>query len=125
MTGPSLPEDAYVAALLADLDCDLDQAQGRALSSIFFGGGTPSLFSAQALGRILEGLERRIGFADDIEITLEANPDDLTADKIKDLAGSPVNRLSVGIQSFNAGELMWMNRAHTPAQALDSLESEE
>lgn len=71
---PTLPEQEYVDALLADLDQDLPAAYGRELSSIFFGGGTPSLFSAQALGRLLAGVQQRIPFASDIEITLEANP---------------------------------------------------
>ncbi|MGH8390947.1 MAG: radical SAM protein, partial [Pseudomonas sp.] len=69
-----LPEEEYVDALLADLDQDLHAVYGRELSSIFFGGGTPSLFSAAALGRLLKGVEARIPFAGDIEITLEANP---------------------------------------------------
>ncbi len=71
---PVLPEEEYVDALLADLDQDLHAVYGRELSSIFFGGGTPSLFSAAALGRLLKGVEARIPFAGDIEITLEANP---------------------------------------------------
>lgn len=74
--GPELPEDAYVTALLDDLDQELAAVQGRPISSIFFGGGTPSLFSASALGRLLRGVEQRIPFAPDIEITLEANPGD-------------------------------------------------
>ena len=116
--GPSLPEDAYVAALLADLDCDLDQAQGRALSSIFFGGGTPSLFSAQALGRILEGLEQRIGFADDIEITLEANPGTFEQAKFSDYRSLGINRLSIGVQSFQADKLKALGRIHDGDEAV-------
>ena len=116
--GPSLPEDAYVAALLADLDCDLDQAQGRALSSIFFGGGTPSLFSAQALGRILEGLEQRIGFADDIEITLEANPGTFEQAKFRDYRSLGINRLSIGVQSFQADKLKALGRIHDGDEAV-------
>src|SRR5450830_1258034 len=72
--GPTLPEEEYVDALLADLDVDLRHVHGRPLTSIFFGGGTPSLFSDHALGRLLAGVERRVAFAPDIEITLEANP---------------------------------------------------
>ena len=116
--GPSLPEDAYVAALLADLDCDLDQAQGRVLSSIFFGGGTPSLFSAQALGRILEGLEQRIGFADDIEITLEANPGTFEQAKFRDYRSLGINRLSIGVQSFQADKLKALGRIHDGDEAV-------
>ena len=116
--GPSLPEDAYVAALLADLDCDLDQAQGRVLSSIFFGGGTPSLFSAQRLGRILEGLEQRIGFADDIEITLEANPGTFEQAKFRDYRSLGINRLSIGVQSFQADKLKALGRIHDGDEAV-------
>ena len=70
--GPTLPEQEYVDALLADLDADLSHVHGRQLSPIFSGGGTPSLFSAAALGRLLAGVEQRIGFAAEIEITQEA-----------------------------------------------------
>lgn len=116
--GPTLPEDAYVSALLADLDCDLEQAQGRALTSIFFGGGTPSLFSAQALGRILEGLEQRVGFADDIEITLEANPGTFEQAKFKDYRSLGINRLSIGVQSFQAAKLIALGRIHDGDEAV-------
>ncbi len=116
--GPTLPEDAYVAALLTDLQCDLDQLQGRALTSIFFGGGTPSLFSAQALGRILDGLEQRVGFADDIEITLEANPGTFEQAKFHDYRRLGVNRLSIGVQSFQAAKLKALGRIHDGDEAV-------
>ena len=88
--GPELPEEAYVDALLTDLDLELAAAQGRTLSSIFFGGGTPSLFSANALGRLLRGVEQRIPFAADIEITLEANPGTFEQEKFRP-TGRPVS----------------------------------
>ena len=116
--GPQLPEDEYVAALLADLDDDFDQAQGRRLSSIFFGGGTPSLFSAQALDRILEGLERRLGFAEDIEITLEANPGTFEQAKFRDYRSLGINRLSIGVQSFQAEKLKTLGRIHDGGEAI-------
>lgn len=116
--GPSLPEDAYVTALLADLECDLDQAQGRKLSSIFFGGGTPSLFSPSALGRILHGLEQRIGFTDDIEITLEANPGTFEQDKFRDYRSLGINRLSIGVQSFQPAKLAALGRIHDGDEAV-------
>ncbi|HCV41691.1 MAG TPA: YggW family oxidoreductase, partial [Pseudomonas sp.] len=81
--GPELPEEAYVDALLTDLDLEQAAVQGRPLSSIFFGGGTPSLFSAKALGRLLRGVEQSIPFAADIEITLEANPGTFEQEKFK------------------------------------------
>ena len=116
--GPSLPEDDYVAALLADLDQDLAQVQGRQLTSIFFGGGTPSLFSARALGRILEGVERRIGFAGDIEITLEANPGTFEQAKFSAYRRLGINRLSIGVQSFQSAQLKALGRIHDGDEAI-------
>jgi putative oxygen-independent coproporphyrinogen III oxidase len=116
--GPTLPEDAYVEALLADLNGDLDQVQGRPLTSIFFGGGTPSLFSARALGQILDGLEQRIGFASDIEITLEANPGTFEQAKFRDYRRLGINRLSIGVQSFQAAKLKALGRIHDGEEAV-------
>ena len=116
--GPNLPEDEYVAALLADLDQDLAQAQGRQLTSIFFGGGTPSLFSAKALGQILEGVERRIGFAGDIEITLEANPGTFEQAKFSAYRRLGINRLSIGVQSFQSAQLKALGRIHDGDEAI-------
>ncbi|MBA1276474.1 radical SAM family heme chaperone HemW [Pseudomonas stutzeri] len=116
--GPQLPEDEYVSALLADLEEDFDQIQGRRLGSIFFGGGTPSLFSAQALGRILEGLERRVGFAEDIEITLEANPGTFEQAKFRDYRRLGINRLSIGVQSFQPAKLKALGRIHDGDEAI-------
>ena len=116
--GPNLPEDEYVAALLTDLDQDLAQAQGRQLTSIFFGGGTPSLFSASALGQILEGVERRIGFAGDIEITLEANPGTFEQAKFSAYRRLGINRLSIGVQSFQSAQLKALGRIHDGDEAI-------
>lgn len=116
--GPTLPEEAYVDALLADLDADLAQAHKRPLSSIFFGGGTPSLFSAKALGRLLEGVERRVPFAADIEITLEANPGTFEQAKFKDYRRLGINRLSIGVQSFQAPKLIALGRIHDGDEAV-------
>ncbi|MGE8497321.1 MAG: radical SAM family heme chaperone HemW [Pseudomonas sp.] len=116
--GPELPEDAYVDALLADLDADLEQVHGRPLTSIFFGGGTPSLFSAKALGRLLEGVERRIPFAADIEITLEANPGTFEQAKFAAYRGLGINRLSIGVQSFQAAKLKALGRIHDGDEAI-------
>ncbi|PKM27190.1 MAG: YggW family oxidoreductase [Gammaproteobacteria bacterium HGW-Gammaproteobacteria-13] len=116
--GPTLPEEAYVDALLVDLDADLAQAHNRPLSSIFFGGGTPSLFSAKALGRLLEGVERRVPFAADIEITLEANPGTFEQAKFKDYRRLGINRLSIGVQSFQAPKLIALGRIHDGDEAV-------
>ncbi|WP_225837450.1 radical SAM family heme chaperone HemW [Pseudomonas sp. MM211] len=116
--GPNLPEEAYVDALLADLDSDLPQVHGRPLTSIFFGGGTPSLFSAKALGRLLEGVERRIPFASDIEITLEANPGTFEQEKFAAYRRLGINRLSIGVQSFQAEKLKALGRIHDGDEAI-------
>ncbi|MEX6501919.1 radical SAM family heme chaperone HemW [Pseudomonas zhanjiangensis] len=116
--GPQLPEEDYVKALLADLDADLAHVHGRELSSIFFGGGTPSLFSAGALGRLLQGVERRVPFAADIEITLEANPGTFEQAKFRDYRALGINRLSIGVQSFQAAKLKALGRIHDGDEAI-------
>lgn len=116
--GPEIPEAAYVDALLADLDQELPAVQGRAISSIFFGGGTPSLFSAAALGRLLRGVEQRIPFAADIEITLEANPGTFEQDKFKAYRQQGINRLSIGVQSFQPEKLERLGRIHNGDEAV-------
>lgn len=116
--GASLPEDAYVDALLADLDADLEQIQSRRLTSIFFGGGTPSLFSASALERILDGMRQRVGFAEDIEITLEANPGTFEQAKFRDYRSLGINRLSIGVQSFQPAKLEALGRIHDGDEAI-------
>ena len=113
-----LPEEEYVDALLADLDQDLPAVYGRPLASIFFGGGTPSLFSAQALGRLLAGVEQRIPFAADIEITLEANPGTFEQNKFVAYRALGINRLSIGIQSFQEAKLRALGRIHNGDEAI-------
>ncbi|WP_448695846.1 radical SAM family heme chaperone HemW [Pseudomonas moraviensis] len=115
---PVLPEQEYVDALLADLDQDLHAVYGRELTSIFFGGGTPSLFSADALGRLLKGVEQRIPFADDIEITLEANPGTFEQEKFVAYRKLGINRLSIGIQSFQQEKLEALGRIHNGDEAV-------
>ncbi|QNH80684.1 radical SAM family heme chaperone HemW [Pseudomonas protegens] len=115
---PTLPEEEYVDALLADLDLELHAVHGRELSSIFFGGGTPSLFSAQALGRLLKGVEQRIPFAGDIEITLEANPGTFEQEKFTAYRALGINRLSIGIQSFQEQKLKALGRIHNGDEAI-------
>lgn len=116
--GPQLPEEEYVDALLADLDIDLQHVHSRPLTSIFFGGGTPSLFSDRALGRLLEGVERRIAFAPDIEITLEANPGTFEQAKFKGYRALGINRLSIGVQSFQEAKLKALGRIHDGGEAI-------
>lgn len=88
------------------------------ISTLYFGGGTPSILNADDLKQIFTALHNRFVFADDIEITLEANPDDITDEKLQQWKLLGVNRLSVGIQSFLEEELTWMNRAHSSADSL-------
>ncbi|MEO6254991.1 MAG: radical SAM family heme chaperone HemW [Ferruginibacter sp.] len=88
------------------------------ISTLYFGGGTPSILTIDDLELIFEALNDRFAFADDIEITLEANPDDITDLKLQQWRSVGINRLSVGIQSFLEEELIWMNRAHTAAESL-------
>ena len=118
-----VPEQEYVEALRQDLNADAELAQGRNISSIFFGGGTPSLFSAQAIGQILEHAERRLGFNDDIEITLEANPGTFEQDKFRGFRAAGVNRLSIGIQSFADAQLAALGRIHDSKAALKAVDT--
>lgn len=113
-----IPENAYVEHLLADLRADLPLAQGRPLGSIFFGGGTPSLLSGGAIARILRGVAAELDFAADIEITLEANPGTAEAGRFAAYAEAGVNRLSLGVQSFDALQLQRLGRIHDPEQAM-------
>ena len=121
--GDALPENDYVDALLADLATEAsgEKLQGRQLVSIFFGGGTPSLFSAAAIARILDGAEQLIGFAPAIEITLEANPGTVEQQKFKGFRAAGINRLSIGIQSFNDAHLERLGRIHNGAEALSAI----
>jgi len=112
-----LPEMAYVAALMADLDQDLRDygsvLTGRPIVSVFFGGGTPSLFSAAAIGAILDGARQRLTFADAAEITLETNPGTVEHGRFEDYRHAGVNRLSFGVQSFDDAKLAALGRIHS------------
>ncbi|MGB0466445.1 MAG: radical SAM family heme chaperone HemW [Pontibacterium sp.] len=113
-----IPEDLYINTLLADLDQELTLLPSRPLQSIFIGGGTPSLFSAKAIGRLLEQVEKRINFDPAIEITMEANPGTFEQDKFRDYRAAGINRLSLGIQSFNDQQLQALGRIHNGADAI-------
>lgn len=110
--GNTLPESDYVAAVKQDLQQSLSWVQGRRLESIFIGGGTPSLFSAGAIGELLDEAENHIGFVDDIEITMEANPGTFEQEKFTGFRAAGVNRLSIGIQSFSDLQLQQLGRIH-------------
>lgn len=113
-----LPQLDYVDALLQDFALDLPLSQGRALHSIFIGGGTPSLFTASAYQRLFTGLRDMITFPPGMEITMEANPGSVEAEKFQGFRQSGINRLSLGIQSFNDSKLKALGRIHDGTQAL-------
>ena len=112
----SIPEMEYVAALLADLEGDLDLADGREVSSIFLGGGTPSLFGVGAIAALIEGLASRLPFANDVEVTMEANPGTVEHDRFAGYARAGINRVSLGAQSFDAAALKALGRIHGPGE---------
>ncbi|HEY0961500.1 MAG TPA: radical SAM family heme chaperone HemW [Pseudomonadales bacterium] len=113
-----LPEDAYIDALLADLRADAHYARDRRLQSIFIGGGTPSLLSARAYDRLLTECDRLVPFAGDVEITLEANPGTAEQEKFRGFRAAGINRLSIGVQSFDAAQLRQLGRIHDGGEAL-------
>jgi len=113
----SLPEEAYIKALIRDLDQQLPKIWGRRLTSIFFGGGTPSLFSAQGIERILKTVHSRLPFMSDLEITLEANPGTFEQKRFSDFRKAGINRLSIGVQSFNDAHLKKLGRIHGAEEA--------
>jgi len=112
-----LPEDEYVAALLADLEAAFPQVWGRPVLTVFIGGGTPSLFSVRALDALLCGVRARLPLAADAEVTLEANPGTVEAEKFVGFRAAGINRLSLGIQSFNDRHLKALGRIHGAAEA--------
>ena len=117
-----LPEADYVAALTADLDAALPDIAGREIVSIFFGGGTPSLFSGHAIDAILTAIRARLPLARDAEITLEANPGTAEAEKFAAFRAAGINRLSLGIQSFNPAHLQALGRIHDDGEARRAIE---
>lgn len=119
--GDVIPEAEYVAALKFDLEQDRVLAQGRKFTSIFFGGGTPSMLSAEAIGQIISDARAIIGFEDDIEITLEANPGTFEQEKFAGFRRAGVNRLSIGIQSFNDHQLAKLGRVHGRDEAINAV----
>ena len=118
-----LPERAYVDALLADLEQDLPRVWGRRIDSLFIGGGTPSLFSAEALDRLLSGLRARLPLRPDLEITLEANPGTVERSKFAEFREVGINRLSIGVQSFDDGHLHALGRIHDRRAAIAAAEA--
>jgi len=120
--GEAIPEQDYLDALVADLDAALPLIWGRAVHTVFIGGGTPSLFSPTAIDRLLGDLRARLKLAPDCEITLEANPGTFERDRFRAYRAAGVTRLSVGVQSFNDAHLQALGRVHDRAQAIAAVE---
>jgi putative oxygen-independent coproporphyrinogen III oxidase len=117
-----VPEAAYIEALISDLDQALPLVWGRRVYTVFFGGGTPSLLSANAIDTVLSSIRARVPLAVDAEITLEANPGIFEAEKFARFREAGVNRLSIGIQSFDARHLQALGRIHDDVQAARAIE---
>lgn len=119
-----IPEQEYIAALLEDLDSDIERyqlsANPRPLHSIFIGGGTPSLISAEGIATLLRGIERRIPFQPDIEITMEANPGTIEAERFSGYRQAGVTRISIGVQSFEQAKLERLGRIHGQDEAVNA-----
>lgn len=122
LAGEGWGEGAYIAALLRDLESALPLVWGRKVYSIFIGGGTPSLLSGAALTRLLTEVRMRLPLAHEAEVTLEANPGTVEADKFAAFRDAGVNRLSLGIQSFNDAHLQALGRIHSGAEARRAIE---
>ncbi len=120
--GGEVPELRYIDALMADLEAALPLIWGRTIHSIFIGGGTPSLFSAQSIDRLLGDIRARLKLEPDCEITLEANPGTFEKDRFRAFRSAGVTRLSVGVQSFNDEHLKALGRVHDSAQAIAAVQ---
>jgi putative oxygen-independent coproporphyrinogen III oxidase len=119
----SVDQAAWRDALLADMAHEANVAGGRALTSIFFGGGTPSLMPPETVAALIEAAEAHWGFVDGIEITLEANPSSVEAARFADLARAGINRVSLGLQALDNEALHFLGRAHDVAEGLAALET--
>lgn len=116
----SLPEHDYIATLLQDLSRDARRVPGRTVESVFIGGGTPSLLSPEAIGLLLDGVRSRITLSSEAEITLEANPGTAEIAKFKGFREAGVNRLSIGVQSFDDAKLTALGRIHDGRTAVEA-----
>ena len=116
-----LPEEAYIDALLTDLQLELPNIWGRPVETIFFGGGTPSLFSAESIDRLLSGVRSLLRLQPEAEITLEANPGTFEIEKFQGFRDAGITRLSIGVQSFNDEMLSRLGRVHNDKEALTAI----
>ena len=118
-----IPEAAYVTALTEDLAWAARAAAGRQVSSVFFGGGTPSLLSADGFSRLMDAIRRTVTLTEDCEISMEANPGTVEQDRFKAYAAAGVNRISLGIQSFSDENLKRLGRIHSASDAMKAIEA--
>jgi oxygen-independent coproporphyrinogen III oxidase len=115
-------KDAFVAALLKEIEMRKDYLQGETVNTVYFGGGTPSMLRIEDLGLMIEELKLHFDIDHLAEITLEANPDDITEEKAREWKKAGINRLSMGIQSFFDDDLHYLNRVHSAGQAIQAIE---
>lgn len=115
-------KDDLVKTLAKEAEKEKEYLQGEKINTIYFGGGTPSILEVSDLEFLISGLFKNYPVSPDAEITLEANPDDVTNNKLRAWKSIGINRLSIGVQSFFEEELRWMNRAHNANQAIDNLQ---
>ncbi len=115
-------KEAFLGALELEIVSRKNYLQGKTIQSIYFGGGTPSVLSAKEISTLLKRINADYEVDDNAEITMEANPDDINAAYLSDVKSAGINRMSIGIQSFNDRDLLWMNRSHTGAQAAQCLD---
>ena len=118
-----IPEDAYITALVADLEQDLPAAWGRTVETVFIGGGTPSLFSPEGIDRLLADVRARVPLKPDAEITLEANPGTVDQARFRGFRDAGINRLSIGVQSFQPDLLQNIGRIHNDSEAVIAVEA--
>ncbi len=117
-----IPEDAYISALIADLEHSLPEIWGRRVQTVFFGGGTPSLMTPEGLDRLLKAARARLNLSPEAEITLEANPGTVEAARFAGFRDAGVNRLSIGVQSFDDRHLAALGRIHDSSEAQHAIE---
>ncbi|MEN3157007.1 radical SAM family heme chaperone HemW [Alkalimonas sp. NCh-2] len=115
-----IPEQEYISHLLDDLTQDLSWVQDRAIQSIFIGGGTPSVFTAAGIARLLAGVRSRVQLADDCEVTMEANPGTFEAERFAGYVAAGVTRFSIGVQSFQQTQLTALGRIHSSSEAIQA-----
>ena len=116
-----LPQQAYIDALLEDLALDAISVSGRSVDTIFFGGGTPSLFSPDSMARLMSGIRARVEVAGDAEVTMEVNPGAIERGSFVGYQQAGINRVSLGAQSFGAHQLRLLGRIHDPNDTVQSL----